>query len=315
MSQGFINAITTGMGISTDGTFTANSDALIPSQKAVKIYADSVRTVITQHGFLPKSQCAISGAVGASGYANFLSETTPDQILISATATPLVMAFANGFDLYGEKNFIAVLSADTSPAAWQGAGILASTGTNYLYVELDAGGTVLTYGYTLVAPEYEYATAGTTADSSYYVIPKRQMYVYNAGFSAKLRLFLGECVVAASHITSVVTYALNGEYIGQETTLTANTKVSQNHYIGTNKVVAETEVINKTADLDLLPNDKFKLRTDDGIGHGSQMPLWNRLAVWLDIDATVSIMNTSSHAFSAIDLAKNKFIFTVYRSF
>ena len=37
MSQGFTKAIT----LDTDGTLAANSDALVPSQKAVKTYVDT----------------------------------------------------------------------------------------------------------------------------------------------------------------------------------------------------------------------------------------------------------------------------------
>lgn len=44
MSQGFTKAIT----IDTDGTLSANSDLLVPSQKAVKTYVDTeIAAIVT----------------------------------------------------------------------------------------------------------------------------------------------------------------------------------------------------------------------------------------------------------------------------
>ena len=148
------NALTlNGAQLSTDGTFAGNSDALVPSQKSSKTYSDAITSVIAQHNFIPKSQCVIQGSVDANGQANFLSAST-DGVALSATATNILIAYANGQDVYGQKNYIESINADvTKTNTW---GTLPA-GTSYLYKELDITNPnvpVASYGSSLEQPDY-----------------------------------------------------------------------------------------------------------------------------------------------------------------
>lgn len=244
--------------------------ALVDSNSAADINAivtaigDTV-TVISDHGFIPISQCAISGAVDASGYANFLSEATTDNVTLAATTTPLIVAFANGFDAYGEKNIIAQISADVTPAAWTG---LTTDGTYYLWV--DISGTTVTYGKTntLVTPDYvEAKAAAGTATKHSYVIPERKMYVDSgAAWTAVTRVFLGEVVVSGSHVTSVITYALKARYISPKTALPVAGSSTLNHYIGCEKLLRDAVIICKTAEHGFAINDQRGLIISGGTG-------------------------------------------------
>ena len=113
--------------------------------------------VIQQHGFLPKSQCAILGSVDSSGKANFLSTST-DGVALSATTINLLIAYANGKDEYGQKNYIEKISVDTSKASTWGT---LPAGTSYLCKELDItdpDAPTSTYVSVLgEAPEYLFA--------------------------------------------------------------------------------------------------------------------------------------------------------------
>jgi hypothetical protein len=113
----------------------------------------SAMSTIQQHGFLPKSQCAIAGAVDSNGQANFLSAST-DGVALSATTTNILIAYANGQDEYGQKNYIEKISADVAKASTWGT---LPAGTSYLYKELDITdplNPVATYGSSLEQPDY-----------------------------------------------------------------------------------------------------------------------------------------------------------------
>jgi hypothetical protein len=108
----------------------------------------NITTTTASHNFLPKSQVVIAGAVDANGCANFLS-TSSGGVKISATTTPVLIAYANGQDIYGHKNYIEQINADTS-STW---GILPA-GTNYLYKELNTSTGISIYGSSLECPDY-----------------------------------------------------------------------------------------------------------------------------------------------------------------
>ena len=153
-SRNTSNALTlNGAQLTTDSTFAGNSDTLIPSQKATKTYSDAVTTLIQQHNFLPKSQCAIAGSVDSNGQANFLS-TSSGAVKLAGTTTNVLLAYANGQDIYGQKNYIESIAADVAGSSTWGT---LPAGTSYLYKELDITNPTsptATYRSSLEPPDY-----------------------------------------------------------------------------------------------------------------------------------------------------------------
>jgi hypothetical protein len=216
-----------------DSNSASDINALMANDEALDLRIDALEPVLSVIGFMPISQCALYGSVDATGYANFLSKDgSNNNVKLSATSTNLYLAFANGFNDYGESNIIAKISADIVPTAWTG---LTTNGTYYLWADIAAG--VITYGKTAttVAPDYVYAKAAAATNTKHsYVIPERKMYVDNGStWSAVTRVFLGHVVVSGSAVNSVVTYAYKGMYISPLTAMPVNnTLCSMTHNIG-----------------------------------------------------------------------------------
>jgi hypothetical protein len=179
---------------------------------------------------VPVRQVTLAGAVNAAGAANFLSVGTGLAVNLAATSVPVVVAFAAGFGASGEVDYVGRITADTS------IGSLTANKTLYLYVDRNTTTGALTYGFTELLPTYGYGiTKSTTNLQHTYRIDEGVMYVGNGSTATAVqRVFLGECVTGASTVTSVVTYALQGNYdSGWTATLpTTNVKTTLNHYLG-----------------------------------------------------------------------------------
>ena len=168
-----------------------------------------IGNAVVQHNFLPKSQVVITGSVDLNGQANFLSAST-DGVALAATTTPVLIAYANGQDVYGEKNYIESIAADVAKASTWGT---LPAGTSYLYKELDItdpNAPVASYGSSLECPDYvssdnqsQHALMHfeTTADDYGYV------WTYGAGAtisstSPKIGTYCLSCTAAAnSYVT------------------------------------------------------------------------------------------------------------------
>jgi hypothetical protein len=96
----------------------------------------------------PVRQTVLNGAVDSSGYANHLSAGAGLNTNISATATPLVITYAQGFGATGATNKVSVVSADAS-----NQGSLAANSTNFITSTYSTD-TAVTWGSTLAPPQY-----------------------------------------------------------------------------------------------------------------------------------------------------------------
>lgn len=99
---------------------------------------------------VPRRQTVLTGNVNAWGAASFLSAGSGLAVSLAATATPVVVAFADGFDAGGARDFLGTVSADVANA-WTG---LPANTTSYLYVDRNASTGALTFGHTPRPPTY-----------------------------------------------------------------------------------------------------------------------------------------------------------------
>ncbi len=100
---------------------------------------------------LPVRQTVLSSALDANGYAGAISAGAGLNFNVSASPTPLVMAFASGFDFPGGVDYIAKLTASAT-----NQGSLVANNTNFLHATWVTRSSV-TWGQTLVPPDYGYA--------------------------------------------------------------------------------------------------------------------------------------------------------------
>jgi len=208
---------------------------------------------------VPVRQTALAGAVDANGAANFMAIGSGLAVSLAATAVPVVVAFAAGFGSTGELDFVGRATADLA-TAWSA---LTPSTTLYLYVDRNVGTGALTYGFTALAPTYGYGTAKSiVAGQHTYRIDEGVMYVGNGSTAAAVqRVFLGECVTGAAAVTSVITYALMGKFIGALSAVPGtSTATIYAHNIGVNLIAMDSRLVCLTADASYLIGDEVPLR-------------------------------------------------------
>lgn len=234
---------------------------LFITYKTYGSYTDS--TILTDivairtHNFLPKSQTVISGSKSTdTGYANYLikGSSSGDIVVNASTTDPIIIAFADGYDEYGEVNYISkVVTASTG---WSGLG---STGDYYLYAQWDKASSSFSYGYSTTVPEYGYVRS--TSNPHYYEIPSRKMYKYaSTVWTEKCRVFMGEFnnSTGGTSTSNIVTYALNGEYkYFASPSPASNTVISCNHNIGNKNLIVDSYVMNLIPEGNYSAGDKI----------------------------------------------------------
>lgn len=176
-------------------------------------------------------QTVVSGLVSAvDGLPNFLVATSGINVNILGAATPLVIALAYGFGIYGQIDYPGIIDEDI-PSAWSA---LPPNQTCYLYVDRNIETGALTYGYSLFAPVYQnLAPATPSTDQHWFDLNLFYMKRYSGTeWENKQRVFVGECVTDASSVTSVTCYAIQGKYDSGWFAVEANQEYSKNYNIG-----------------------------------------------------------------------------------
>ena len=167
----------------------------------------------------PRRQTVVGGPVDPTGAPFFLPATSASLSITSQLLTssaPLVVTAAQGAGSGGAADLVGLATANLT---WSG---LTASATNYLYVTVNAGGT-LTPGSTTLPPIYQWGgTPSTVAGQFTYNISESKGYLGN-GSSAPATpvVFLGEAVTSGSGVTSTVAYAYSGVFIGQLTAIPA----------------------------------------------------------------------------------------------
>ena len=192
---------------------------------------------------VPVRQTVLSGDTNASGQANFI--TTGSGLTPAFTATnPLVMTFANGFGASGAVDVVARLTSGATTAA-----CTANT-TNYIYATYVSAASV-TWGTATLQPLYQ-STAPTNTNGQYWFdTTNMQMKLGNGTTWAVVNaVFVGEAVAGASTISSVVSYAFQGQYIAPWTNTLPGlaTVITASDNLGTPQKTATIEMLNLTAE-------------------------------------------------------------------
>lgn len=185
---------------------------------AAKIASGAVPVVIGVR------QTVQGGPINASGLPDFLPASSVTLTLatqnISATY-PLSVSASQGHGSGAER----IGSVTGNTLSWT---LSASSGVNYLYVDIAANGT-LTTGQTTTAPVYSYtATSGTNTFNI------TTMTMFTSGSTRGWRVFVGEATAGASSISAAIAYAYNGVFSGYASAITplVTTAMSVNHNLG-----------------------------------------------------------------------------------
>lgn len=144
------------------------------------------------------------------GVFNTYSWGVSELQMMEGSGSPVVVAFAAGFDSGGAVDYVANIE-ESVVGAWSD---LPANSTLYLYIDRNAVTGEITYGFSRLRPVYHYGSPGSPAtDQHWFDLSTYTMKRWSgSAWEEKQRVFLGECVTNASSVTSIVTYALCGMY-------------------------------------------------------------------------------------------------------
>lgn len=169
-------------------------------------------------------QTVQGGPIDGSGLPSFLPASSGTLTLTTQNITsgyPLVVSASSGFGAGCERTG----SVTGNSLSWT---LAANSGVNYLYIDVEADGT-LTADKTTTAPVYSYtATSGTNTFNI------TTMTMFTSGSTRGWRVFVGEATAGASSISAAIAYAYNGVFSGYASAITplVTTAMSVNHNLG-----------------------------------------------------------------------------------
>jgi hypothetical protein len=180
---------------------------------------------------VPIRQTVLQGNVDVNGQANFLQIGTGLSINLLASATPLILAFAYGFDTkYGQIDYVSSITSDQT-AFW--SNLPANKSFIQLYIDRNLSTGVLTGGYTERETVYGIAPPHFDTQHWYDYSNTTFMKVSNGtSWSNVQRIMVGECTTDASSVTSVICYAIQGKYESDIFAITAVSTTLKSHNIG-----------------------------------------------------------------------------------
>jgi len=194
-----------------------------------------------------RRQVVAAGPVSTAGLPTFLPSTNGALSLtmqnVTATAR-FVATAANGWDWQGRPNDRVGVSLTN--LQWTGLTASRAAATpNFLYVTVNADGT-LTTGSTILAPVYQHGgTPATTSGQYTFNIAEMRGYFGNGSTAPEaFVVFVGEAATDGTGVISTVAYAYNGRY---ESALTATlpaayTATAVSHNIGEIPRIADWRV-------------------------------------------------------------------------
>jgi hypothetical protein len=182
----------------------------------------------------PTRQSIWSASRDANGLPNILPSSAGGLTLTAqnvSAAVPLLLGAAGGIvDRNGYK---------LANPSWAE---LTNSATNYLYLAVNADGT-LTEGATVLVPNYQHGGAPSTTSGQYtFNIGEMKGYLGNGVTAPQVWLvFVGEAVASGGSIASTVTYAYDGRYdYGYSGDLPAtNTAAAKQHNLGVYPHIAD----------------------------------------------------------------------------
>lgn len=140
----------------------------------------------------------LSGKVGNGEYSFLIGDNL--SVIIDGSQTPVLLAFADGFDDNGSVDYMATVT--TKMSAWS----LPARSTSYLYVERSATGA-LSYGSTTVEPLRQPNTPKAEMDKMYYNTLADKMYLYNGvQWKSVQRIVVAIVVTDSTSVKSIKYY-------------------------------------------------------------------------------------------------------------
>jgi len=140
----------------------------------------------------------LSGKVGNGEYSFLIGDNL--SVIIDGSQTPVLLAFADGFDDNGSVDYMATVT--TKMSAWS----LPMRSTSYLYVERSATGA-LSYGSTIVEPLRQPNTPKAEIDKMYYNTIADKMYLYNGvQWKSVQRIIVAIVVTDSTSVKSIKYY-------------------------------------------------------------------------------------------------------------
>lgn len=140
----------------------------------------------------------LSGKVGNGEYSFLIGDNL--SVIIDGSQTPVLLAFADGFDDNGSVDYMATVT--TKMSAWS----LPARSTSYLYVERSATGA-LSYGSTTVEPLRQPNTPKAEMDKMYYNTLADKMYLYNGvQWKSVQRIIVAVVVTDSTSVKSIKYY-------------------------------------------------------------------------------------------------------------
>lgn len=269
-------------------------------------------TTQSQRTTVDTRQCVLSCSCdGTTGLPNYMTGIGGTAISFqNCDTTPLVIAFAYGYDSSGAVDYVGTVSSNTS-SVW--TGLNGASTTYYLYVDRDISTGALTYGKTTTAPIY---TNVPGTGNNTYIIPQGKMV--NGSSTAIQRVFLGEAATGGgSTITSITPYMPRGIFkSGADVTLTAatNMSLSQTHQLGVMPRQVRWTLICQTADANWAPGDEVDMQAliYDGSAVSNVGPWFHQsstacgvLLPWSAAGADPYIINKTTYSMAATITAAN----------
>ena len=217
---------------------------------------------------IPVRQTVLSGD-STSGVASFL--TTGSSLTPAYTATsPLVITFAGGFGTSGAADLVTSLSSGAATAACP------ANNTDYVYATY-VSATSVTWGCTSLQPVYQSTAPGSPSTGQYWF--NTSAYVMQSwngsSWVTSNTTFVGEVVAGSSSISSVVSYAYQGQYDSGLFAVAVSTTYTKAHNLGTQAYSG----ITSQADDNTGTNERLSIQASGNTGQYGAATTRNSYAV------------------------------------
>lgn len=252
-----INGLTADSSPDTAADYIVTYDASAAAAK--KVLLSTLLGGVTQPNM---QQTVLSGPVDSAGLPSFGGSTGSTTVTMSGT---LAVTAANG-----ATNRIGT----GTNLAWTG---LSTNGTMYLYVDVNADGT-LTTGSTTLAPTYQEGGTYSTTNNQFTFNTSEMVGKVGNGSAANqtYRTFVGQVTVAGGVVTAITWYAVRGRYVGAWTSTipAVGTAISRTHNIGVAPEHYDIELECTSADAGYAVGDRARLPMGTSGGASSIVTPW-----------------------------------------
>jgi hypothetical protein len=239
----------------------------------------------------PVRQTVYSGPVDSGGLPNFGGSTGSASVTMSGT---LYVTAANAtVNLVGSGTNL----------SWSS---LSTNGTMYLYVTVNADGT-LTTGSGTLAPAYQWGgTYSTTSGQFTFNIQEMTGKVGDGSAAAQTyRVYVGEVTVAGNVVTAITWYGLMGRYYSTDTGTPSTTRISKNHNLGLVPRIFRVSLVCTSADINYAAGeevDASSITNATGVRPASISVTRQTIGIVANINA-IEILNKTTGAGAAINTA------------